>query len=170
MTNIKLVLEYDGTGFSGWQVQPGRRTVQGVLQQALSAMLGGPVTVHGSGRTDAGVHARGQVANFRTDRVLPLAAYTMGLNAELPGDIAVRSAEPVADAFHARFDAKSRLYQYSIITERSPLRERHAWRMTYKVDDSVLRDLAARIVGRRDLRALTCAQAETDNFVVDVQR
>lgn len=170
MQNIKLVIEYDGTGFSGWQVQPGKRTVQGVLQQALSAMLGGPVTVHGSGRTDAGVHARAQVANVRTERRLPLAAYVAGLNAGLPADVAVRSAEVVPESFHARFDAKARRYHYSIITGRSPLRERYAWRMTHQVDPAVLRDAAARIVGRRDLRALTCAQAETDNFVVDVQR
>ena len=170
MQNIKLVIEYDGTAFSGWQVQPGKRTVQGVLEQKLSAMLGERIALTGSGRTDAGVHAAGQVANFRTGRVLPLAAYTLGLNGELPGDVAVRSAEPVPEGFHARFDARARLYRYSIVTERSPLRERYAWRMTHRIDHAVLRDLAARIVGKRDLRALACARAETDNFTVDVRQ
>lgn len=170
MQNIKLVIEYDGTGFSGWQVQPGKRTVQGVLEQKLTAMLGGPAAVHGSGRTDAGVHARAQVANVRTERQLPLQAYVAGLNAELPPDVAVRSAEIVPGTFHARFDAKARRYHYSIITGRSPLRERYAWRMTYRVDPAVLHAVAARIIGKRDLRALTCTQAETDNFAVDVQR
>jgi tRNA pseudouridine38-40 synthase len=168
--NVKLIIEYDGTGFAGWQVQPGKRTVQGVLEQKLSQMLDGPVTLYGSSRTDAGVHAKAQVANFRTEKDLPLKAYAVGLNAALPRDVAVRAAEFVDDKFHARFDAKGRLYHYSIITERSPLRERYAWRMTYQTDPAVLRDLAARIIGKHDFQALTCAQAETENFIVNVQQ
>ena len=170
MNNIKLVIEYDGTDFAGWQVQPGRRTVQGVLEQRLSAMLEQPVTLYGSSRTDAGVHALAQVANFRTERTLPLKAYTMGLNAELPRDIKVHAAEAMPEAFHARFDARARRYIYTIITERSPLRERFAWPMLYRIDPAVLHQLAVKVTGKHDFQALTCAQAEIDNFVVDVER
>ena len=170
MHNIKLVIEYDGTNFAGWQVQPDKRTVQGVLEHKLTQMLEGPVTLHGSSRTDAGVHARAQVANFRTERELPLQAYAKGLNTALPRDIAIRSAEEVPEKFHARFDAKARRYEYSIITERSPLRERFAWPMMYKVDPDVLRDLAVKILGKHDFQALTCAQSETDNYVVNVEQ
>jgi tRNA pseudouridine38-40 synthase len=170
MRNIKLIIEYDGTDFSGWQVQPGQRTVQGVLEQKLSEMLEGPVTLHGSGRTDAGVHAKGQVANFLTDKTLPLQAFTLGLNSALPRDIAVRTAEEMPEAFHARFDATARLYHYRMVSERSPLQERYAWRMTYQVDPAILHAVASRIIGKHDFQALTCAQAETDNFVVDVQQ
>jgi tRNA pseudouridine38-40 synthase len=168
--NIKLIIEYDGTDFSGWQVQPGQRTVQGVLEQELSGMLEGPVALHGSGRTDAGVHAKGQVANFLTEKGLPLQAFTLGLNSVLPRDVAVRSAEEMPEVFHARFDAQARLYHYHIITERSPLEERHAWRMTYQADPAILHAVAAKVAGKHDFQALTCAQAETDNYVVDVQQ
>ena len=170
MQNIKITIEYDGTDFAGWQVQPDKRTVQGVLEHRLAAMLGQPVTRYGSSRTDAGVHARAQVANFRTDKELPLRAYAVGLNTELPRDVAIRSAEVVDEKFHARFDATARLYHYQIITERSPLRERFAWPMLYKVDPDVLRALAMKIIGKHDFQALTCTQAETDNFVVNVER
>jgi tRNA pseudouridine38-40 synthase len=170
MQNIKLVIEYDGTNFAGWQVQPATRTVQGVLEQQLSAMLEQPVTLYGSSRTDAGVHARAQVANFRTDKELPLKAYAVGLNAELPRDVTIRSAEIVDEKFHARFDAKARLYHYHIITERSPLRERFAWPMMFQVEQNVLRDLAAKNIGKHDFQSLTCTQAETENFVVNVER
>lgn len=169
MRNIKLIIEYDGTAFSGWQVQPGQRTVQGVLEQKLSEMLEGPVTLHGSGRTDAGVHAKGQVANFRTGKMIPLQAFAKGLNTLLPRDIAVHSAEEMPEGFNARFDAKARLYHYRIVTERSPLAERYAWRMTYQVDPAILHGVAAKLVGKHDVEAFTCSQAETDNFVVDVR-
>ncbi|MDI6739737.1 MAG: tRNA pseudouridine(38-40) synthase TruA [Candidatus Edwardsbacteria bacterium] len=169
MRNIKLTIEYDGTSFSGWQVQPGKRTVQGVLEQKLSEMLEGPVTLHGSGRTDAGVHAKGQAANFKTDKTIPVQAFTKGLNAILPRDIAIHDAEEMPEAFQARFDATARMYRYRIVTERSPLAERYAWRMTYQVDTAILHDVAGKLIGKQDLEAFTCSQAEIDNFVVDVR-
>jgi tRNA pseudouridine38-40 synthase len=168
MRNIKLLLEYDGTSFAGWQVQPGQRTVQGVLEEALSKITGDKVSLTGSGRTDAGVHASGQVANFRTERDIPLKAFNEGMNAILPGDVAVLSAEEAEPDFHARFGARSRMYRYQIVTRRSPLLERYAWRMTYPIKFGIMQELCQVIIGKHDFTAFASAQAEVENFNVDV--
>ena len=170
MRNIKLNIEYDGTDFAGWQVQPGQRTVQGLLEEKLSSMLEEKISVLGSGRTDAGVHAAGQVANFKTSRDIPLRAFEEGLNSLLPGDVAILKAEEAADAFHARFDAKSRRYRYQIVFRRSPLRERYAWRMTYKADPAILKSLAAQMLGQHDFTAFASAQAEVNNFICLIEK
>jgi len=170
LRNIKLNIEYDGTDFAGWQVQPGQRTVQGLLEEKLSSMLEEKISVLGSGRTDAGVHAAGQVANFKTSRDIPLRAFEEGLNSLLPGDVAILKAEEAADAFHARFDAKSRRYRYQIVFRRSPLRERYAWRMTYKADPAILKSLAAQMLGQHDFTAFASAQAEVNNFICLIEK
>jgi tRNA pseudouridine38-40 synthase len=170
MRNIKLLLEYDGTAFAGWQVQPEQRTVQGVLESALSQMIGEKVSLTGSGRTDAGVHASGQVANFRTGTDIPLKAFNEGLNALLPKDVAVLHAEEADPEFHSRFGAKSRLYRYQIITRRSPLLERYSWRILYSLNREVLPGLCNVVLGPHDFTAFASAQAEVDNFNVTVAR
>ncbi|MDQ7798651.1 MAG: tRNA pseudouridine(38-40) synthase TruA [Candidatus Edwardsbacteria bacterium] len=170
MRNIKLTIEYDGTDFAGWQFQPGQRTVQGLLEEKLSSMLEEKISVLGSGRTDAGVHAAGQVANFKTSRDIPLKAFDEGLNSLLPRDVAIIKAEEVAENFHARFDAQSRRYQYQMIFRRSPLWERYAWRMTYRADPAILQDLAGQILGQHDFTAFASAQAEVNNFICRVEK
>ena len=170
MRNIKLNIEYDGTDFAGWQIQPGQRTVQGLLEDKLSSMLEEKISVLGSGRTDAGVHAAGQMANFKTSRDIPLKAFDEGLNSLLPRDVAIIKAEETAENFHARFDAKSRRYRYQIIFRRSPLRERYAWRMTYKVNPAVLQTLAAQTLGQHDFTSFASAQAEVNNFICQVEQ
>src|SRR5690349_12944234 len=100
MRTIKLVIEYDGTDYAGWQLQPNGLAIQQVMEEALARLLGQQVRLHGSGRTDAGVHARGMVAAFATDRPLPLRAFSDGLNSLLPPDIAVREAQEVPAGFH----------------------------------------------------------------------
>ncbi len=170
MRNIKLTIEYDGTDFAGWQFQPGQRTVQGLLEENLSSMLEEKISVLGSGRTDAGVHAAGQVANFKTSRDIPLKAFDEGLNSLLPRDVAIIKAEEAAEKFHARFDAKSRRYRYQIIFHRSPLRERYAWRITYKAEPAVLQTLAGQILGQHDFTAFASAQAEVNNFICQVEQ
>jgi tRNA pseudouridine38-40 synthase len=170
LRNIKLLLEYEGTAFAGWQVQPEQRTVQGVLESALSKMTGEKVTLIGSGRTDAGVHASGQVANFKTEADIPLKAFNEGLNSLLPRDVAVLKAEEADQDFHSRFGATSRLYRYQIITRRSPLLERYAWRIIYHLDREVLPELCPAILGQHDFTAFASAQAEVDNFTVNVAR
>lgn len=170
MRNIKLTIEYDGTDFAGWQFQPGQRTVQGLLEENLSSMLEEKISVLGSGRTDAGVHAAGQVANFKTSREIPLKAFDEGLNSLLPRDVAVLKAEEAAENFHARFDAKTRRYRYQIIFRRSPLRERYAWRMLYKADPAILQDLAAQILGQHDFTSFSSTQAEVNNFICQIEK
>jgi len=112
--NVKLLVEYDGTDFEGWQVQPGRRTVQKVLEEAIARAVGEEVSLLASGRTDSGVHAEGQVANFRTDSRLPLERIVAAANVRLPEDVVVLSAEDVALSFHATHQAKWKTYRYRI--------------------------------------------------------
>ncbi|HZV83287.1 MAG TPA: tRNA pseudouridine synthase A, partial [Geobacteraceae bacterium] len=123
MRQIKLIIEYDGTAYVGWQLQPNGVSIQQVMEGALAKLLGEEVRLYSSGRTDAGVHARGMVACFRTERDLPLSAFTDGLNSHLPADIAVRDAGEVSLDFSPRFNANGKHYRYTILKalRRSPL-------------------------------------------------
>jgi tRNA pseudouridine38-40 synthase len=116
MRNIKLLIAYDGTGFGGWQKQKNAVTIQGEIENRLSHMTAAPVTLIGAGRTDAGVHAQGMVANFHTEKTIPCAAFYKGLNSLLPPSIRILSAEDVPANFHARFSAKAKTYVYTIAT------------------------------------------------------
>jgi tRNA pseudouridine38-40 synthase len=159
-SNWRLLLEYDGTGFAGWQIQPGsRRTVQGALEEAFGALAEGPVRIYGAGRTDAGVHAEGQVANVRAATRLDPARLLRALNARLPGDVVVRLLEPAPAGFHARRDARSKLYRYRLWTGpvRSPLRERFAWRVRPPLDLDALQAAAALLVGTHDFASFRAA-------------
>jgi tRNA pseudouridine38-40 synthase len=113
--NIKIVLAYDGTGYAGWQRQLGQPSIQQVVEEALARMTQAPVILHGAGRTDAGVHAEGMVANFQTEASLPLAGLLKGLNSMLPQDIRVLNAENVANDFHARYNAIGKVYVYTFM-------------------------------------------------------
>ena len=120
MRNIKLVLEYDGTNYHGWQTQPDLPTIQDTIEEALAQLTKTPIKIIGAGRTDTGVHAEGQVANFGTDSQIPVAAFQKGLNAILPRDIVVCSATEVSPEFHSRFSATSRRYRYTILNRAYP--------------------------------------------------
>jgi len=146
---------YDGTRYAGFQVQPGAPTVQQELERALAQVCGQGVRVAGAGRTDAGVHAIGQVISFRTASPLDGATMARGVNALLPDDIAVSALEPATDAFHARFSATGRTYEYRIrnAPERSPLeRHREHW-YPGALDDGAARAAAAALLGRHDFAA-----------------
>ena len=123
MTTFKVVLEYEGSRYSGWQRQANAPTIQATMEEALAAVAQTRLTVVGAGRTDAGVHALGQVASFRTDRGLSRREWLRALNAHLPTDISVLSVEEVSDEFHARFSASGKLYEYHLLNraERAPL-------------------------------------------------
>ncbi len=163
MRNIKLVLEYDGTDFSGSQLQAGRRTVQGELEIALARLTGLKVgercKVNLAGRTDSGVHARGQVASFRTESGHTLETFRRGLNAVLPFDLAVLQAEEVDEKFHARFSAKERFYRYSIVNRvgRSPLARRFAHQVAEPLDVEVMQKAVAKLVGEHDFASFAGA-------------
>lgn len=160
---IKLTLQYDGSGFYGWQVQPGARTVQGVLEEAVSRLANRPTTVVGAGRTDRGVHATGQVASVLVPAKWAPESLRKALNAILPPDIRVSAAEEVPLDFHARFDAKARSYVYRVGTTESalsPFRRRWCWPLARELDRSALDAAAGRIVGDHSFRAFAKAGQE----------
>ena len=129
MTTCALVLEYDGTDFYGWQVQPGRRTVQGELHRALATLWGKPVRVVGAGRTDRGVHARCQVASFTAPPRFASRMLVRALGGLLPKDVVVRAALERLPGFNARYDAVAREYTYTLVTEPCAIGRRYAWRV-----------------------------------------
>ncbi len=152
---FKAVVEYDGTQYFGFQIQPNAPTIQGELEAALAKVLGKPVRIVGGGRTDAGVHALGQVVSFRAEwKHLP-EDLGRAMNAHLPPDIAVREVVPAPDGFHARFSAVGRRYRYSLFVSavRSPLRERYAWRLAEEPHWEALVQASALVVGEKDFGA-----------------
>ncbi len=176
MRTIKLTLEYDGSGYVGWQRQPNGLSVQQVVEEALTQLLGQAVTLFSSGRTDAGVHARGMVAHLQTERFLPLRAFRDGTNRFLPPTVAVKQVEEMKGGFHARFDARGKWYRYSIYLApvRTPLHGRSAWWLRPTLDLDAMKEAAALFVGRHDFAAFRtsgCAAKTTirDVFAVDLQ-
>ena len=161
----RLLLEYDGRDFAGWARQPGLRTVQGVLEDALATLLGHEVALTVAGRTDAGVHARGQVASHDGD---PADAYR--LNALLPRDVRVIESERAADDFNARFHARSRAYRYRLFTRRaeSPFERGYALHWPHELDRAELDACAALVVGTHDFTAFTPVQTDHVRFERDV--
>ncbi len=157
--HIRLVVEYDGTTLCGWQRQPNGPTVQAHLEDALAQLLTHEVRVTGASRTDAGVHARGQVACFHTARPIALHGIRRGLNSLLPRSIAVREADEAPEDFHARFSATGKHYRYSILTrrERSPLWEHRAWHHPQPLDLEAMRAGAATLLGEHDFEAFRAA-------------
>jgi tRNA pseudouridine38-40 synthase len=159
MRNIKLVIEYDGTHFSGWQIQLKRRTVQEVLEKALKQILQEKIRVIGSGRTDSGVHALGQVANFHTASKMPVAGIQRALNAILPDDIVIHKAEEASPGFHSRFKAKSKIYRYVILNRphRSTRDNRFAYFYPWKLDVGLMRREAGYLLGKKDFKSFQAA-------------
>ena len=153
--NFKLTIEYDGTNYLGWQRQATGPTVQAEIERALTSMTGSAVTLIGAGRTDAGVHALGQVANFRCDTRLDPEPILKGLNSLLPPDIAIRECHLVPESFHARYDAKTKVYQYRILNReaRSAVGRNYAWFIHTPLDVDAMRQAAGHLVGRHDFKA-----------------
>ena len=148
--SIKLILEYDGTEFSGWQVQPNRRTVQGELKDVLKSMLKEEVNIVGSGRTDAGVHALGQVASFRTTSRLPLSAFRNGINTLLPDDVRILHAEETAETFNARRDAVRRTYRYVLSRRPRVLGRRYTWYPHCEFQLGPMKSASQYLIGEHD--------------------
>ncbi len=150
--NICLVLEYDGTGYHGWQCQPDKVTLQGVVQKNIEKILDHPVKVYAAGRTDAGVHAFGQVINCFTEKTITTADLAKGLNSVLPSDIRVKDIRDVEESFHARYSAKSKSYVYCISNSRyhSPFHARYSWHIPFAMNVSVMNETIRKIVGKHD--------------------
>jgi len=172
MANFKLTIEYDGTAYSGWQRQAEEPTVQAEIERALAFMTRSTITLTGAGRTDAGVHALGQAANFHCDTRLGPEAFLKGLNSLLPADIAIRDCRRVPEDFHARFDAKSKVYRYHILNRsaRAAVGRSYAWFLHRPLDLEAMRRAAEAIVGRRDFKAFESSgspRAHTVRNVLD---
>ena len=164
---LKLTIEYDGTGFRGWARQPGERTVEGEVRAALEQIYGGFGALAVAGRTDTGVHALANVVSVEVHGGPPQARTAEALNAALPADIAVLSAEDAAPAFHARFDARSRSYRYRVWRrrERSPFEARRSLWYPGPLDVTALDEAAAVLLGEHDFRAFTPTDTRHEVFV-----
>jgi tRNA pseudouridine38-40 synthase len=158
----RAVVEYDGTEFSGWQRQDGRRTVQGVVEDAIQQMLGERVFVRAAGRTDAGVHADGQVVTFDLVQPMPAHGLLRGLNTVLPPDVALIEVAEAAPDFDARFSARGKVYRYTVWSHfvRSPRRARTAWHVRQPMDLDAIRAAAALLVGEHDFRAFRASDCD----------
>jgi len=172
MRVVKLTLEYDGTGFAGWAAQPGQRTVEGELKAALDDVFPGWDGLAVAGRTDAGVHALGQVASFTRSAGPPAERAAVALNGALPGDVAAILAEEAAPEFHARFSARARSYLYRIWRRptSSPFERRRSLWLPRPLNEDALAESAAALVGEHDFRAFTPTETQHDVFVRVVER
>ncbi len=153
--NFKLIIEYDGTRYHGWQRQKDDRTIQQEIEQALSTMTARQVTLNGSGRTDAGVHAFGQVANFRCETDLTQEIFQKGLSSLLPNDIVIKDCRLVDESFHARYDVKSKIYHYKILNRKVPtaIGRQYAWFIRRRLDTAAMRSAISHIIGSHDFKS-----------------
>ncbi|MBF0120949.1 MAG: tRNA pseudouridine(38-40) synthase TruA [Desulfobacterales bacterium] len=153
--NFKIIVEYDGTQYAGWQRQKESLTIQGEIEKAISKMTDQHVTLHGSGRTDAGVHALGQVANFSCDTRLTPDIFFKGLNSILPNDIVIKSCEQKDERFHARFSAKSKIYNYRILNQILPsaINRNYIWFINKKLHYDAMHEATDHIIGSHDFKS-----------------
>jgi tRNA pseudouridine38-40 synthase len=168
--NFKLVIEYDGGNYCGWQRQKTDRTIQGEIENALMTMTQQKITLIGSGRTDAGVHALGQTANFKCDTTLTCEAFQKGLNSLLPKDIVIKSCQPSAMEFHARFDAKSKAYRYHILNNHLPIAigRQYVWQIRRPLDTHAMVQASRYFLGTHDFKAFEGSGSPRDHTVRQV--
>ncbi|MBP1653648.1 MAG: truA [Bacteroidetes bacterium] len=171
MPRLKLTIEYDGTRYSGWQIQKTSRTVQGEIQQALTRALGtSEVELQGSGRTDAGVHALGQVAHLELKSSVPPDVLRLKLNDGLPQDIHIRRVEPVNPRFHARHHAVARSYLYQISRRRTAFGKKYVWWIKDPLDVPPMQAAARVFLGRHDFRSFTDDEPDAKSTIVQIDR
>ncbi len=170
MNNYKLTVQYDGSAFAGWQAQKNAKTVQAVLKEKIELLVKEEINLIGSGRTDTGVHALGQIANFKCGKSLDLRKFTHSLNAVLPRSIAVADAELVGEDFHARFDAKRRSYLYFFSTKKSPFFDKYSWHYPAinGFDTERLNEISKTLLGKRDFTSFAKSKSETKNKVCEI--
>lgn len=172
MPTLKVILEYDGSRYAGWQRQPDQPTIQEAVETAVFQLTQATVSVIGAGRTDSGVHALGQVASFRIERDWTPREWIRGLNARLPEDIAVRSAEIVSDDFHARYAARAKLYEYRILNrgERPALDRAYVWHVHKALDQHAMEQAATVLVGAHDFSSFEGSLTDNEDPVCDLRQ
>jgi tRNA pseudouridine38-40 synthase len=172
MRTIKLLIEYDGTRYHGWQVQPNALTIQEVFEEKISIMTQQRVRLIASGRTDAGVHALGQVAHFQTASKIPAEGIQRGLNSLLPPDIVVKSAEEAEAGFHAQYGARRKTYRYVILNRKvaSALGRNYCWHVPFALDFPALQKASTILLGRKDFSSFQGADADTEDPVREIFR
>jgi tRNA pseudouridine38-40 synthase len=172
MPTVKLVLEYDGTCYAGWQRQPDHPTIQEAIERAIHQVSQETVPVVGAGRTDAGVHALGQVASFRTDRDWPASSWMRAVNAVLPKDIAVLSATLTDAGFHAQHDARGKLYTYRILHRptRPTVDRTFVWHIYRPLDDRAMQRAAASLIGSQDFSSFQGSLTDNNNPICHLRR
>ena len=172
MPTVKLVLEYDGTCYAGWQRQPDHPTIQDAIERAIHQVSQDTVSVIGAGRTDSGVHARGQAASFRTNRDWPASNWMRALNAVLPKDIAVRSSAIMEAHFHAQHDARGKLYTYRILHRpaRPTIDRAFVWHLYRPLNDAAMQQAAATLIGSQDFSSFEGSLTDNTNPICHLQR
>jgi tRNA pseudouridine38-40 synthase len=172
MRTIKLTIQFDGTLYHGWQTQSRDASVQTTIRDALSRMFNKATVLHGSGRTDAGVHALGQVAHFKTDSAMSPAAILRGLNSMLPDDIVITAVDEAADDFNARFSAVSRVYWYFIwnAPTPSPFFARYAWYLSKPLDLAAMKQAAGHLVGEHDFTSFHYRAKDEANPIREIKK
>jgi tRNA pseudouridine38-40 synthase len=170
MKNFKITIEYDGSRYCGWQRQNNDPTIQEAIEKALMKMTDQKISVIGSGRTDAGVHAYGQVANFKCDTTLTTSDFRGGLNSLTPEDIVIAECEAVADEFHARFSVTSKIYHYRILNRSNPsaIMRQYAWHIRKTLDLDDMRTAIPHLLGSHDFKALEGAGSPRSHTVRNV--
>jgi tRNA pseudouridine38-40 synthase len=169
---IKLAIQYDGSRYSGWQIQPGKRTIQGELVEALSNLVGVRTYVHGASRTDAGVSALGQVGLFEIDSPIPTENFAGAINDRLPPEIVVTSAEEAPEGFDLLGGVKSKLYRYTIYTGRyrPVLRLNQCWHIPKKIDAGMMNQAAQLLVGTKDFKSFASAADRRESSIRTIFR
>ncbi|NWF89404.1 MAG: tRNA pseudouridine(38-40) synthase TruA [Ignavibacteriaceae bacterium] len=168
MNNYKLLIQYDGTEYAGWQYQDNAVTIQQKIFAAIKTLIGENVNLIGSGRTDAGVHALGQVANFATEKDIDVSKFQYSLNSILPKDISILKLEKTFESFHSRFDAKERIYLYLISKYKSPFYDRFSYFYHGRLECDRLNSIAKVFLGKHDFTSFCKKNSETENKVCTV--
>lgn len=169
MNNYKLTIQYDGTDYAGWQIQDNAKTIQGTISDSIKTILREEVNLIGSGRTDSGVHALEQIANFRFENKIDVYQFHHSLNSVLPVDISVSKIEEVEESFHSRFDAKQRTYLYLISKIKSPFYFKYSI-YNRNLEVEVLNKLSKNLIGKKDFTSFCKKQADVENKVCEIKQ
>jgi len=168
MLNYKITIQYDGTRYAGWQIQENAPSIQEVISSSIKQILQEEINLVGAGRTDAGVHALGQVANFTLNKELDLYKFKYSLNSVLPVDISITNIESVEEKFHSRFSAKKRSYIYLISNQKSPFFDRYSYTLFSDIDQNTMNELSKVLIGAQDFTSFSKTNTEVQNKICEV--